>query len=136
MLPGAPCRRWFKIGARADFVNSIKPALHLLGMCEAKGLGEHAQQWDLWWSMPKWWSNPARFLGAELRDGVIINAIPGLYHALGDKPSLARLQVQCFEAFGYNPLAPLPRGSAECRFTARGFHVRRDNQTHALQVTK
>ena len=41
VLPGAPCRRWFKIGTRADFVNSIKPALHLLGMCEAKGLGEH-----------------------------------------------------------------------------------------------
>ena len=134
VLPGAPCRRWFRIGARADFVNSIKPALHLLGMCEAKSAGEHAQQWHVYWSLPKWWSNPERFLGAELRDGVIINAIPGLYHALGDKPSLARLQVQCFEAFGYNSLAPLPRGSADCRFTARGFHVRRDNQTHAIQM--
>ena len=38
VLPGAPCRRWFKIGARADFVNSIKPALHLLGLCAARSL--------------------------------------------------------------------------------------------------
>ena len=45
-------------------------------MCEAKSAGEHAQQWHVYWSLPKWWSNPERFLGAELRDGVIINAIP------------------------------------------------------------
>ena len=49
-----------------------------------------------------------RFLGDKLRDGTIINAIPGLYHALGDKPSLARLQVHCFRALEYGPLARSP----------------------------
>ena len=42
--------------------------------------------------------------------------------------------MQCFEAFGFNPLAPLPRATPECRFTSRGFHVTRDNVTHRLQI--
>ena len=132
VLPGPACRRWFKIGARADFVNSIKPAAQALGMCEAKSLGEHAHAWHLWWSLPKFWV-PERFLKEYVPDGGIINVIPGLYHALGDKPSLARLQVQCFEDHGFSPLAPLPVGSPDCRFTGRGWPVHRDNETHRIR---
>ena len=132
VLPGPACRRWFKIGARADFVNSIKPAAQALGMCEAKSRGEHAYAWHLWWSLPKFWV-PERFLKEYVPDGGIINVIPGLYHALGDKPSLARLQVQCFEDHGYSALAPLPAGSPDCRFTGRGWPVHRDNETHRIR---
>ena len=42
--------------------------------------------------------------------------------------SLPRLQVRCMERFGHDPLQALPADADECRFTMRGFEVRREGE--------
>ena len=118
-LPGR-CRV-FKVGNREDFVKSVRPALVQLGLCEARGTEEWHIQWGRVWQHPK-----APFLNASIPEGAIVNSVPGMFAALGEKTSLPRLQVHCFEHFGFDPLAPLPTDVKDCRFTMRGFNVLRE----------
>uniref|UniRef100_A0A7S0LEB2 Tubulin--tyrosine ligase-like protein 9 n=1 Tax=Coccolithus braarudii TaxID=221442 RepID=A0A7S0LEB2_9EUKA len=122
-LPGAPCR-YFRIGSRSDMRLSIKPAFKQLGLCESKVLGKRSLErgkWTISWD--KLWHRPKLFLLDSIKNGSIVNSIPGMYMALGQHTSLARLQVHCFERFGFDPLSPLPEETRDCRFTMRGFTV-------------
>ena len=56
-----------------------------------------------------------------LQPGLIVNSIAGLPTQIGQKTSLARLHVRCFERFGLDPLDVLPEHHPWCRFTKRAF---------------
>ena len=51
---------------------------------------------------------------------------------IGQKTSLARLHVRCFHKQGLDPLDVIPERKPWCRFTQRGFAVRREGS--ALQM--
>lgn len=134
---GRGCRRIFQVGSRGDMRTTVRPMLQELGTCEVKGGSEHSStaaslhSVDVLWTKP-WENVGAYFRPAKLRAGLIVNSIPGLSAQIGMKTSLARLHVRCFERFGFDPLDPIPEGKPWCRFTQRGFAVRRSGAS--LQI--
>ena len=110
---GRRCNGTFVVGKRKDFDETVREALHDLGMCEAG----RSDDIDF-------------YLGEPPEDGAVVKAkstaaigwIPGIREAAGMKHSLARLRDGCWKTVA----------SDLCDFTSPGFSFERKGRGQPL----
>ena len=110
---GRRCNGTFVVGKRKDFDETVRTALHDLGMCEAG----RSDEIDF-------------YLGEPPEDGAVVKAkssaaigwIPGIREAAGMKHSLARLRESCWKTVA----------SDLCDFTSPGFSFERKGRGQPL----
>ena len=86
---------------RKDFVGFLSEELAELGLCKGGELGTTAGSWDMYIGEQFEDGEVARYVSEDIRDGSVVQSIPGLRKTLGVKSAFADLYTSCL-SFSFN----------------------------------
>lgn len=113
---GAVCSRLFRVGDRADFQSSVRDAFGALGLCEHRA----GELYHVYFGEQL----PPSAVGSDpyLHPLALVNTVPGLRGALGEKGALARLHSHCLDS------TRSAHGGRLCDFSERSFEAVRHRE--------
>jgi hypothetical protein len=136
VLPRAGGRcHTFRVGNRADFLLVLAPIFVELGMCPSE-----SSSFDVYWGISL--NSIESFASSKLGPNMvpanaILNSMPLMMQAVGEKPSIASLQSACHRYVVKGCAAGRANQLHEpgwCEFTQRGFNARRELEFSPVTV--